>query len=497
MATGNRASELAEVVAGDLVSKTDQDPMIRDVTHDSRMAGPGVLFVAIAGETSDGHQYAEQAVAAGSPALCVTRVQGTEVPEIVVSDTRAALGPLAASVHRHPSHSVRVVGVTGTNGKTTVTHYVESIAKIAGLTTGLVGTVHTRFADREVPSVRTTPEASDFQRLLAEMRDAGVAIAAVEVSSHALALHRVAGTSFEVAAFTNLSQDHLDFHGDMGAYLAAKRRLFEEYEVTTAVINVDDEAGAGIAASFEGDLVTVGSEGQVRGAVRAMLQEGTKLELISPWGSAEVFTPVRGRFNVDNALLATACSLASGISFEDTVAGLERLGPVPGRFEVVSGDDPLTVIVDYAHTPHGIAEAIAAARNLTSGRVVALAGAGGERDRQKRPLMGRALAAADLSIITSDNPRSEDPQTIVGSVAAGLPHGAETMVIVDRREAIQAAVAAAEDGDVILILGRGHEPIQEVGGQRVPFDDREVARDALARLRKSANSGLESGSMGA
>ncbi|MBW3666882.1 MAG: UDP-N-acetylmuramyl-tripeptide synthetase, partial [Actinobacteria bacterium] len=287
-----------------------------------------------------------------------------------------------------------------------------------------------------------------------------------------------------------------DFHGDMSAYLAAKRRLFDDHEVGTAVINIDDEAGAEIAASHTGDLLTVGAGGDVRGEAGETVQTGTRFDLITPWGRSRVLTPVRGSFNVANALLAAACCLSSGIPFEDTVAGLERLGPVPGRFEVVSGGDAVTVIVDYAHTPRGISEAIGAARAMATGRVVALAGAGGERDRRKRPLMGRALSAADVAVVTSDNPRSENPERIVDSVLAGVPAEANVMVVVDRRQAIATALAAADDGDVVLILGRGHEPMQEAGGERVPFDDRDVAREALARLRKSADSGAESGSMG-
>lgn len=497
MAPDSRVSQLAAAVSGDLRRAGEADPTIVDVTHDSRQTGPGSLFVAIAGEHADGHGFVPDAVAAGAAAICVRHEMNSGVPEIVVGDTRAVLGPLASLVHGRPSESLRVIGVTGTDGKTTVTHYIESIAITAGLSTGLVGTIRTRYAGRSVESERTTPEASDFQRLLGHMVRAGVSLVAVEVSSHALALRRVAGTRFAVAAFTNLSQDHLDFHGDMSAYLAAKRSLFDDYEVGTAVINVDDPAGSEIALSYKGDLVTVGKSGDLRVEDLSAGPSGATFTLATPWGTARVTAPVRGTFNVENAMIAAACCLSSGLDLDQVVAGLEDLSPVPGRFEVVSRDeDPVTVIVDYAHTPRSISEAIAAARATTRGRVIALGGAGGERDREKRPMMGRALSEADLAVVTSDNPRSEDPEAIVGEVVAGLTPGSEAMVVVDRSEAISAAIAAAREGDLVLLLGRGHEPMQEIAGERRPFDDREVAKRALAGAGKSANSASKSGRMG-
>ncbi|MGH8946040.1 MAG: UDP-N-acetylmuramoyl-L-alanyl-D-glutamate--2,6-diaminopimelate ligase [Acidimicrobiia bacterium] len=496
MAPGSALSELAVAVAGQLHGVTTSDPEIVDVTHDSRQAGPGVLFVAIQGEHNDGHRFVPDAVAGGAAAVCVEREMGTSVPELVVDDTRAVLGPLASMAHGKPSETLKVIGVTGTDGKTTVTHYVESISSGAGLSTGLVGTIRTRYAGKSVESERTTPEASDFQRLLAEMRDAGVTVAAVEVSSHALALRRVAGTRFDVAVFTNLSQDHLDFHGDMASYLAVKRSLFEEYQVGTAVVNSDDPAGVEIARSRRGDLVTVGGDGDVRVEERSPLESGTAFTLVTPWGSGRVTTPVMGAFNVDNAAIAAASCLSAGIDFDSVLAGLEDLSPVPGRFEIVSQGGPVTVIVDYAHTPRGISEAIDAARAMTRGRVIALGGAGGDRDREKRPMMGRALSEADLAVVTSDNPRSEEPEAIIAEVSSGLAPGTDAMVIVDRGRAIVAAVTAAREGDLILVLGRGHEPMQETGGDRRPFDDRQVVKKALAGTRRSANSDAKSGSMG-
>lgn len=496
MAESRTVRDLAGVVGGALDGpESGLDTLVKDVTHDSRQTGPGCLFVAIEGATADGHAFVGDAVAAGSPAVCVSHSTGSGVPEIVVDDTRRALGPLAAAVHDDPSAVMSVIGITGTNGKTTVAHYVGSIGSAAGVTTGVIGTIHTKLDDTEIESVRTTPEASDFQRLLADMRDRGAEMVAVEVSSHGLEMGRVRATHFEVAAFTNLSQDHLDFHGDMGRYLAAKRRLFEEYDVGTAVINIDDPTGAEIGAGFKGELITVGKDGDVRVSDRRTMDGGTSFRLATPSGAAEVYAPLVGEFNVDNAALAAGCALGAGLEFDDVVAGLESLTGVPGRFEAVSGDDPILVIVDYAHTPEGISKAIAAAREIGRERVIALVGAGGDRDRDKRPLMGAAASAADLAIITSDNPRSEDPEEITRSVLAGVTPETDVIYELDRRAAIDRAIGAAADGDVVLILGRGHEPAQEIGGERLPFDDREVARESLTDRRRSAGSGPKSGSI--
>ncbi len=495
--SGSSVQQLADVVGGCLVApETGQaEVSVVDVTHDSRQAGEDVLFVAVRGATVDGHGFVSRAVAAGSPAVCVDHPTGSSVMEIVVPDTRSALGPLAASVHGDPSRTMKVIGVTGTNGKTTVTHYIESIASSAGLMTGLIGTIHTRIGDKGVRSIHTTPEASDFQRLLGRMRDGGTELVAAEVSSHALVLDRVAATTFAVAAFTNLSQDHLDFHGDMDSYRGAKRRLFDEYEVGTAVVNVDDEVGEKIARTFHGSVLSVGSKGEIRHADIVPTPQGTSLRLITPWGSAELMVPVVGFFNVDNAVLGAACSLAAGVGFDEVVAGLQSLQGVPGRFEVVSGDDSVRVIVDYAHTPEGISVAIATARGLGGRRVIALIGAGGDRDQAKRPLMGSAVSRADMAVVTTDNPRSEDPQAIADAVVSGLDPSTESILDLDRSSAISRAINEADDGDIVLILGRGHESHQEIAGELRPFDDRKVARGALSHRRMSADSAFGSGSM--
>ncbi|MCB2222944.1 MAG: UDP-N-acetylmuramoyl-L-alanyl-D-glutamate--2,6-diaminopimelate ligase [Actinobacteria bacterium] len=459
---------------------------VTDVTHDSREAGPGVLFVAIRGFRVDGHAYLDAAVAAGSPAVCVedpAAVPG--VPAIVVPDTRAALGPLAARVHGDPSAHMDVVGVTGTNGKTTVAHLLESIVAADGGVPGLVGTVGARIGGEPIPVARTTPEASDFQRLLASMAGAGVRVAAVEVSSHALALGRVDATRFAVAAFTNLSQDHLDFHDDMEDYYLAKASLFVPSRASAAVVWVDDPAGNRLAAETTLPVTRVGVGADADVTARDVVSDltGSAFVASGPGGEARVRLRIPGGFNVANALVAAACAAEVGIGWDSIAAGIGAVDRVAGRFELVDAGEDCTIVVDYAHTPEGIASVIGATRSLAPGaRVLAVVGAGGDRDRAKRPLMGAAAARADVAFFTSDNPRSEDPAAILTAVAAGAEGGpAEVVTEVDRRAAIGRAIRAAGPGDVVLILGKGHEQGQEIGGEVLPFDDVTVAREEAAR----------------
>lgn len=488
---------LAAAAGGRLVTPTPDTHrvVITDVTHDSRKADPSTVFVAIRGQQYDGHNFVPEAIAAGSPAVCVDHEMGSLVIEIVVDDTRAALGPMAADVYDNPSQSLPVVGVTGTNGKTTVTHQIEALAGSAGRQAGLIGTIETRIGGHSLESARTTPEASDFQRLLARMRDEGMDLVAAEVSSHALELGRVAATRFAVAAFTSFSQDHLDFHHDMEAYRASKESLFTQFEVGTAVVNIDDPVGGRIAESFAGRLIGVGRGGEVRTAVESRDLGSTVFTISTPWGEATVESPVIGDFNVTNAALAATCCLVLGMGFDDVIAGLGRLPIVPGRFELISGSSDVRVIVDYAHTPDGIEKAVSTARSLSGGQVIAVFGAGGDRDREKRPEMGRAASLADSVVVTSDNPRSESPARIIDQVLEGIDEDVPTVTEPDRRRGIRKAIETAEDGDIVLVLGRGHEPFQEVDGERRPFDDREVARQELAAVRKSAESVPDSGSM--
>ena len=483
MGEGATLATLATVASGRVVG--DSSVSVTDVTHDSRSAGPGVLFVAVRGFTVDGHRFLDAAAAAGSPAVCVEDESARgDLPAIVVEDTRRALGPIASLVHGEPSGRLRLVGVTGTNGKTTVTHIVESIAAAAGLTHAIVGTVGARIGGEAVPVARTTPEASDFQRLLARMVDAGIDVAAVEVSSHALALGRVTGSRFTVAAFTNLSRDHLDFHGDMEAYLAAKASLFDL--AAAAVVWVDDPAGAAIAGDLEIPVIRVGfSDGaDVTASEVEVGFDGSRFVARGPSGSAAISLPLAGRFNVANALVAAGCAEVLGVPWDAIAAGIASVPTVPGRFEIVPVEAGFTVVVDYAHTPEGIVAAIDAARDILAGtgRVIVVVGAGGDRDREKRPMMGGAASAADVAVLTSDNPRSEDPAAILAAVAAGASGPATVIEEIDRRRAIRLALAGADSGDVVLILGKGHEPGQDFGTSVIPFDDRAVAREEADAL---------------
>ncbi len=467
-------ARLAEVGAGRVIG--DGATPIGDVTHDSRLAGPGDLFVAIRGAHRDGHDFVATTAAS---AACVEVARPAALPLLVVADTRAVLPALAAEVHGHPSRHLKVVGVTGTNGKTTVAHMVASIVEAAGDVPGVVGTVGARIGPRSFSLERTSPEASDFQRLLRTMVDEGVDVAAVEVSSHALVFGRTAATEFAVVAFTNLSQDHLDLHGDMEAYFRAKASLFEGTGAA-AVINVDDAYGRRLAKMIDRPFISVGAGGDFHAAdVEAGLVT-SRFRIVGPAGEAAVMLPLGGRFNVENALMAAACCHAMGYELAAAAAGLTSIEPIPGRMEpVVTGEGP-AVIVDYAHTPHGIDQVLESIRPLVKGRLIVVVGAGGDRDTAKRPEMGRAASQADVLYITSDNPRSEDPAAIIHAVASGADGPADVVLEQDRRRAIERAIGGASHEDAVLILGKGHETGQEVGGHTLPFDDRAVAREVMA-----------------
>ena len=471
---------LARVVGGRAVG--DPATPVDDVVHDSRSARPGAMFVAIRGFTVDGHRFVAEALAAGA-AVCVEE-EPPAGPALVVADTRAVMGVLAAEVHGRPSEQMAVVGVTGTNGKTTVTHMIESIALTAGLTAGLVGTVGARIAGMPIHQERTTPEASDFQRLLAGMAAAGVHVAAVEVSSHALALGRVAGTRFRVAAFTNLSQDHLDFHGTMEEYEAAKASLFVPAFADRAVIWVDDPVGARLAAATTLPVTRagLGPDAGITATGLDLRPDGSSFTLVVEGRTASVRLSIGGDFNVANAVVAAGCAAVLGIDVDTIAEGLRRVAIVPGRFEAVDIGGDVAVIVDYAHTPGGISAVVESARRLAGpGRVIVVVGAGGERDRAKRPHMGRAATGADIAVLTSDNPRSEDPEAILDEVAAGAAAGPGRVIReTDRRRAIRLALDEARAGDVVLVLGKGHEQGQEFADRTIPFDDRVVVREEAA-----------------
>jgi UDP-N-acetylmuramoyl-L-alanyl-D-glutamate--2,6-diaminopimelate ligase len=455
------------------------------LAYDNRLVTGGTLFFCVPGFTRDGHDFAPDAVERGAVALVVERPLGLGVPEVVVDDVRAAMAPAAAAINGDPTASLRAVGITGTNGKTTTAFIVRGLLEAAGMRTGLVGTVNAVVGGVERPMVRTTPEAIDLQRMFAEMRDAGDTAVVMEVSSHALALHRADAIHWDVALFTNLTQDHLDFHENMEDYFLAKRRLFEAGP-EVAVINVDDPYGARLAYDFP-DAVRIGIDSlhaQIRATRIRSDASGSSFDV----GDLQLRSPLPGRFNVLNVLAAVAAVRALGVDHATIADTLPRIARVPGRFEPVDEGQAFAVLVDYAHTPDSLENVLLAARPLTGGdldegRVIVVFGAGGDRDRAKRPVMGAiACDLADIVIVTSDNPRSEDPEAIIGAILQGA--GAGVQVEVDRRAAIERAIDVAEDGDIVVIAGKGHEQGQEFeDGRKVPFDDVTVAREALrARL---------------
>ncbi len=457
------------------------DVEITGLAYDNRLVQPGTLFFCVPGFTRDGHEFAPDAIARGAVALVVERPLNLGVPEIQVPSVRAAMAPAAAAFYGDPTAELDVVGVTGTNGKTTTAFLVHALLEADGRQTGLLGTVKSVIGGAERPVERTTPEAIDLQRTFREMRDAGDEACAMEVSSHALELHRADAIHFAAAIFTNLTQDHLDFHGTMEDYYLAKRRLFEPGRARHSVVNLDDPYGARLAAELP-DAVTfaVDREADYRGTGLRTDLMGSHFTAHCPDGSIELRSPLPGRFNVYNVLGALAAVRAIGVPLEVAARGIETAGTVPGRFQPVDGGQDFAVLVDYAHTPDSLENVLRSARQLTDGRLHVVFGCGGDRDRGKRPMMGEIAARlADRVIVTSDNPRSEDPEAIIREILAGAGNGVEHDA--DRRRAIATAIGGAQPGDVVVIAGKGHEQGQEFeAGRKIPFDDVTVAREALA-----------------
>jgi UDP-N-acetylmuramoyl-L-alanyl-D-glutamate--2,6-diaminopimelate ligase len=500
---------VAEVPGLRAVSPTPDPVEVAGLAYDSRRVQGGTLFFCVAGYERDGHDYAAAAVAAGAAALVVERPLGLGVPEILVESSRAAMGPLAARFYRDPTAELRVVGVTGTNGKTTTAYLVRALLEAAGEPCGLLGTVESVIAGSRRPTdwgsiphsghtagspigQRTTPEAIDLQADFRAMLDGGEGCCAMEVSSHALALGRTDAVRFAAAVFTNISRDHLDFHDTMEEYFQAKRLLFAPTDPRAkpgvAVVNVDDRYGRRLAAELE-DVVTFAIDADADYSAHDVRVElaGSRFELHTPAGPRSLSLPLPGRFNVSNALGALAATHALGADLDTLVAALERGVRVPGRVEPVDEGQGFAVLVDYAHTPDSLENVLSTAHEVGEGRVICVFGAGGDRDRGKRPLMGEVGARlADVLLVTSDNPRSEDPEAIIAEIMAGAsaaprPPGSPPLAAeVDRRVAIERAVALAERGDVLVIAGKGHEQGQELaGGVKVPFDDATVAREVL------------------
>ncbi|MGI8420708.1 MAG: UDP-N-acetylmuramoyl-L-alanyl-D-glutamate--2,6-diaminopimelate ligase [Gaiellaceae bacterium] len=469
---------IAALAPAEVVARASVD--VRELAYDARAVEPGDLFFCVPGARADGHDFAPQAVAAGAVALVVERPLALAVPQLVVPSARDAMPVAASTFFGEPSRELEVVGVTGTNGKTTSTFLLYSVLAAARRRPALVGTIESRIGGERRAVNRTTPEAIDLQRLFREMVEAGDRSCAIEASSHASALGRLAGTHFAALVFTNLTQDHLDFHGSMEDYYAAKRRLFDGIP---AAVNIGDPYGRRLAGELDSPL-TFGfaDEAELRPEQLELDGAGARFRT----GGLELSTRLRGRFNVENVLGVVAAARLLGIEDEAIRRGVEAVRGVPGRFEAVDEGQPFTVLVDYAHTPEALEAVLRSARELTARRLLVVFGCGGDRDRGKRPLMGRiATELADHAIVTSDNPRSEDPLAIIAEIIAGSTIE-DGEVEPDRAAAIARAIELAGEGDVLVIAGKGHEPGQEVAGEKIPFDDREVARDALRRLQATA-----------
>jgi UDP-N-acetylmuramoyl-L-alanyl-D-glutamate--2,6-diaminopimelate ligase len=476
---------------------------VTGITHDSRLVRPGDLYAALPGSQVHGARFCEQAAAAGAAAV-LTDPAGRDaaedcgLPAFVVADPRARLGEVAAWIYGYPAERLLLLGVTGTSGKTTTTYLLESGLRAAGYQAGLIGGVQTRIGGEAAASQLTTPEATDLQALLAVMAQRHVRAAAMEVSSHALALGRVAGTRYDVAIFTNLSQDHLDFHASLDDYFAAKAQLFTARYAAAGVVNVDDPRGRQLTGLAQIPVTTFSADGRPGADWRAADirtgADGSTFRVIGPGGvAADAAAALPGRFNVANALGAIVGLVEAGVSLDVAVAGVAACPGVPGRLERVDAGQDFTVLVDYSHKPGAVEAVLAALRPVTAGNLTIVLGCGGDRDVAKRPLMGAAAARlADTAILTSDNPRSEDPLAILAQMldgAVGVPPAqrGEVLVQPDRALAIEAAIAAADKGDVVLIAGKGHETGQYVGASVIDFDDRVVAWQALARRRPAAD----------
>jgi len=481
-----RLADLPTAVAGLWSDRDLLGAVVTGCTHDSRAVRPGDLYAALPGASAHGADFAGQAVAAGAAAVLtdpggLTRCVSYGIPVLVAQDPRAVLGAVASWVHDDPSAALTVLGVTGTNGKTTTAFLLEAGLRAVGHATALLGTVVTRIGDQAVPSVRTTPEATDLHALFAVMRERGTTAVAMEVSSHALALGRVDGVRFDTSVFTNLSQDHLDFHPDMAAYEAAKASLFTPTRSRRGLVNADDAAGRRLLAAQRIALSSYGASGDWRATAVESAPEGSSFRLQGPAVDVRAEVQLPGSFNVGNAVAALGTLITAGAEVADAVRGVAALPGVPGRMERVDAGQPFTALVDYAHTPDAVTTLLAAVRAITTGRVLCVLGCGGDRDRGKRPLMGlAAVRGADLAVLTSDNPRGEDPLAILTEMAARTPG---VLVEPDRAAAIELAVRAALPGDTLVLAGKGHETGQEIAGVLTPFDDRQVLLRAMQGVR--------------
>jgi UDP-N-acetylmuramyl-tripeptide synthetase len=484
------------------------DPEIRSLHYRSQEVRPGGLFIAVAGFKADGHDFVDDALSRGAAAVMVKRPVDRNIAVVEVADTRAAMGPVAGRFYGDPSRGMTVIGITGTNGKTTTSLILESILAADGRSVGVIGTIDYHFGGRHFSNPVTTPESLDLQEILGRMRDAGVTHVVMEASSHAIDLHRIDGCWMDVGVFTNLSQDHLDYHGDMAQYWACKKRLFTRHLAAgpksgraVAVINRNSPQGRELAAIAGIDPVTVGfsEDNAVRAAGIECRLDGISGEMATPRGRFSFQSPLTGRHNVENLLCATGAALAVGVEPLSIQAGIAQLRAVPGRLEAIPDARGRFVFVDYAHTPDALENVLAAVKALTRGNVICVFGCGGDRDRKKRPLMGEiAGRLADLSVVTSDNPRTEDPMAIIREILPGVKQSAAReyapaalasgvngkgfLVEPDRRGAIRLALKVSRGGDVVLVAGKGHETYQIIGRETLKFDDRIEVREALKHL---------------
>jgi UDP-N-acetylmuramoyl-L-alanyl-D-glutamate--2,6-diaminopimelate ligase len=462
------------------------DVVVTGLTFDNRLVAPGTLFFCVPGFTRDGHDFAPDAVARGAAALVVQRPLGLGVPEVLVEDVRAAMAVAAARFYGDPTASLRVAGITGTNGKTTTAFLTRALLEGAGIQTGLLGTVKSVVGGAEREVVRTTPEAFDLQRTFREMLNAGDVACAMEISSHALELKRADAIHVRAAVFTNLTQDHLDFHPTMEDYFQAKRLLFASELTQARIVNADSDYGRRLMAEFDTVTFAIEREADYRAVDVRTDATGCEFVAVTPDGSFPVRVPLPGRFNVSNALGAWAAARALGAPASGLADALAVAATAPGRFQAVEAGQPFGVVVDYAHKPDALEQVLLAARELATGRLIVVVGAGGDRDRGKRPIMGEIAARlADVALITSDNPRSDPPEAIIDEIVAGIPPSPHASVErdADRRASIFRAIELAEPGDVVVIAGKGHEQGQEFeNGRKEPFDDSAVAREAIAEL---------------
>ena len=489
-----RLEELLDIIEEKRISGP-KDIEVKGLAYNSKEVQAGNAFFCIKGLVTDGHLFAADAAERGASVIFLERDLDVEVPESIVRvkvpDTRQALALCAARFYGSPSKKLRLIGVTGTNGKTTTGFLVENVFKKAGMTTGLIGTVENHIGDIIEHVERTTPESLDLQAFLRRMVDAGVEVAVMEVSSHALELHRVSGCAFEVVVFTNLTQDHLDFHLSIEEYFGAKKRLFEGEEFgvqRTAVINYDDAFGRRLLHETPQPTRSYGMDekADVSAIGVDITPTGNRFEILFGEESIPLSTKLQGRFNIYNCLAAACVAFQMGVDSDSIVEGLEMLPGVPGRFENIECGQEFTAIVDYAHTPDGVTSLLDACREVSGGRVIIVVGCGGDRDRSKRPLMGRAaVEMSDLCIITSDNPRSEDPAEIIGMIVEGVRdrYPSERYAVeVDRRKAIKKAISDARPGDLVVVAGKGHESGQIFSDRIIEFDDRQVVRECLKEV---------------